>query len=786
LRAKGIYLLYRVLQTLAWPAVLFYFALRSARNAQYRQSILERAGFLPAHFVQTVPGCIWLHAVSVGEIIASLELIRALRREFPLVPVYVSAGTTAGYAMATEKLASLATGVFYAPVDYVSAVRRVLRTVRPSVLVVLETEIWPNLFREARRSGAAVLMVNGRISDRTARRYARFHWFFGAVLTQANRILAQSEVDRGRFLAAGAPSTIVEDGGNLKYDFEPREAPADSPVREFLARHTGKRLWIAASTTADDRIAEEDAVLDAFATLQDWVLILAPRKPDRFADVSEKIAARKVPFVRRTGLDGPAKDYPAILLLNTIGELAGLFALADVVFMGGSLADRGGHNILEPAFFGKPVITGPHLENFREIAADFREHRAVITIERAEDLAAAVLGAADDPEVGRRARSRAAARRGATSHAVHVIGELHAGALPVARPTFLERLVLTPFTWIWRRGGEMRATKALNEYRRIDAPVISVGNITIGGTGKTPFVAWLARRLRDEGHHPGILTRGYGRRSHENILAVPAGGQAPVSQTGDEAQIFLRAGAADLGVAADRYTVGLILRSRFGSDVLLLDDGFQHRRLQRDLDIVLVDSLSPFGNGELMPLGRLREPMEALARADLFVITRTELSVITPAIERKLCEHNPRAPIFRASTIADRWVDAVTGEELTSRDLPVERAVAFCGIGNPAAFWRLLSSQGFSPAECVEYSDHHSYTPAELRRLVQLAKSHNATVLLTTEKDAVNLCEGAQSLLGEVKLLWLRIDLRVENDHALLGLIATRLKASSRPQGLDR
>lgn len=765
-----------MLQTLAWPVVFFYFAIRARRNPQYRDSIRERTGHLPPQLVQTVPGCIWLHAVSVGEIIASIELIRTLRGEMADVPVYVSASTLAGRAMAAEKLAGIAAGFFYAPVDYVFAVRRVLKALQPSVLVVLETEIWPNLFREARRSGAAVVMVNGRISDRTARRYAIFRWFFGTVLAQANRILAQSARDHERFIAAGAPADRVEDGGNLKYDFEPREAAANSPVRAFVAEHAGKRVWIAASTTADERIAEEDPVLDAFASMRDWVLILAPRKVDRFGEVADKLSSRNVAFVRRTELAGQGTACATVLLLDTIGELAGLFVLADVVFMGGSLADRGGHNILEPAFFGKPIITGPHLENFREIAADFREHQAVITIQRAEDLADAVRAAAGDRATGARARFRAEARRGATAHAVQAIRELHSGALPLPRPNLAARLFFTPLTWMWRRGGILRARKMRRTERRLDAPVISVGNITAGGTGKTPFVAWLAERLKNDGYYPGILTRGHGRRSHENILAVPAGGNAAVSQTGDEAQILLRRhGSAALGIAADRYAAGLILRERFGVDVLLLDDGFQHRRLRRDLDMVLIDALSPFGNGELIPLGRLREPMYGLARADAFVITRTEASRITPAIEQKLRDYNRTAPVFRASTIADRWVELGTEHEYHASELPGEQSMAFCGLGNPQSFWRTLDRLGITPVERLEYSDHHWYSPDELRRMVLLAKEQRVKILLTTEKDAVNLCEGAQSILESVKLLWLKIDVAIDDEAALMRLVKGHL-----------
>lgn len=760
-----------MLQTLAWPAVFFYFALRAARDPRYRRTIPERTGTLPAHLLETVPGCIWLHAVSVGEIIASIELIRKLRAALPDVPVYVSAGTTAGRAMADEKLKDLAATVFYAPIDYPFAVRRVLEALQPSVLIVLETEIWPNLFREARRSGAAVVMVNARISDRTARRYARLKWFFGTVLSQVDRILAQSETDRARFIAAGAPPAIVENAGNLKYDFEPAGPPLNFP----LGRTRGRPVWIAASTTADDRIAEEDAVLDAQTQLPNWLLILAPRKPNRFEEVADKLTLRKIAFARRTQLNGTADIKENVILLDTIGELAGLFPLADVVFMGGTLADRGGHNILEPAFFGKPIITGPHLENFREIAADFREHHALITIGRAEDLPQAILSAANDREIGERARSRAVAHRGATAHAVQAVRELLDDALPQPRPNLAARIFLAPLQWLWRTGSQMRARKALWQERRLDVPVISVGNITTGGTGKTPFVAWLTGRLKKEGRHPGILTRGYGRRSHENIVVVPAGGKAPVSQAGDEAQIFLRTGAAAVGISANRYAAGLLLRERFGVDILVLDDGFQHRRLRRDLDIVLIDALSPFDNGELMPLGRLREPLEALCRASAFVITRTERSRITTAIERRLRAYNVTAPIFRAATVADAWVEFLTGHEYHTQNLAPERVIAFCGLGNPRAFWQMLGLLGISPLLTVEYSDHHSYSPDELRRLAQQARELKVTVLLTTEKDAVNLCEGGVSLLVETKLLWLRIDLQINDEAGLMKFLCDRL-----------
>jgi 3-deoxy-D-manno-octulosonic-acid transferase len=213
------------------PALLLYFLGRGFRNRGYWRSLPQRFGWLPHSYKQTAPGAIWFHAVSVGEVLACAEALRGLRADFPNTAFFVSTSTLAGRALAGQKMKGLADGVFFAPVDYVFAVRRVLRALRPSVLVIAETEIWPNLIREARRTGAAVSIVNGRISDRALPRYRRFSWFFRATLPQVDSILAQTEEMRARFIELGAPPERVRAAGNLKYDFEARPAPPESPVR---------------------------------------------------------------------------------------------------------------------------------------------------------------------------------------------------------------------------------------------------------------------------------------------------------------------------------------------------------------------------------------------------------------------------------------------------------------------------------------------------------------------------------------------------------------------------
>ncbi|HEV2444276.1 MAG TPA: glycosyltransferase N-terminal domain-containing protein, partial [Candidatus Sulfopaludibacter sp.] len=268
LKTKGIYFLYRLLQALALPLWVLYFLWRGLVNRAYWRSLPQRIGFVPRSFRQTGPGAIWLHAVSVGEVISCMEFLRRLRGELPHSPVFVSTSTLAGRATAGEKLAGLADGVFFAPIDYAFAVRRVLRALRPSVVLVAETEIWPNLFREARRSGAALAIVNGRISDGAFRRYRRQRWFFGAVLGSADAILAQSAEIAGRFTAIGAPAGRVRVAGNFKYDFEARTPDPQSPVLAWLDHARPAPVWIAASTMWDAAIDEDDAVIAAYQELR--------------------------------------------------------------------------------------------------------------------------------------------------------------------------------------------------------------------------------------------------------------------------------------------------------------------------------------------------------------------------------------------------------------------------------------------------------------------------------------------------------------------------------------
>jgi tetraacyldisaccharide 4'-kinase len=784
LDAKLIFLIYTALQWAASPLILVYFVLRFLRDSRYLGRFSERLGFLPPAFRQHAAGAIWLHAVSVGEVLSSITLLRRLKTELGAVPIFVSTSTLAGRALADERLAGLADGVFYAPLDFRFAVRRVLRALRPAVVVVAETEIWPHLYRESKRTGCGLLVVNGRISENAWPRYRRWAWFFRRVLSLPDLILAQSAISRERYIALGAPPERVIDSGNLKYDFQPRDAEIPSEIEDFLELVQPASIWIAASTMPPAGVGdidEDDSVIEAFGQMSKehpkLLLILVPRKPERFDVVAGKLQAKGIRFVRRSQLPVKAEfgGLPGVLLLDSIGELAGLFKLDSVVFMGGSLSNRGGHNILEPAFFARPIVVGPHMENFPEIVASFRESGACLEIADPRDLGPAVGRLLRDPSarlaLGQQAQRVADAKRGATDRAVRAIADLRELALPrrVALAT------IHPFLWLlsrlWRAGSAWKQARNRAHSVQLRTPVVSVGGLSMGGSGKTPFVLWLAEKLRDAGCQPGILTRGYRRRVPEKRTILEAGATEQVARTGDEAQILLRSGVAPLGIGADRFAAGRALEERFHPGIIILDDGFQHGRLRRDVDVVLVDALDPFGGGDVFPLGRLREGPQALARADVFVITRAERGRTYAGIERELRKHNRRAPILRAWVVPEAWVDCDSGERFPPTELPYSKVAAFCGLANPASFWGTLAALGYHPVGRRNLEDHHRYRPWEVQRLAAEVRAKGAQALLTTEKDIMNMCDQAGSLVAPARLLWLKIGLEVEGAEQLLELV---------------
>jgi 3-deoxy-D-manno-octulosonic-acid transferase len=424
------YLIYSFLVTLGILATAPYHLWKRRRElagGRWR----ERFGWLPEAFQQPARGAVWVHAVSVGETLAVVRLVRDLQATFPERKIFLSAVTPAGRAAGESRLPSLA-GRFYLPLDWRGAVRAALRRIRPGLLVIVETELWPNLLRSARESGARIILVNARLSVRSFRRYRLLGPLMRRVLEPVDVICAQSADDAERFRDLGAAPERVIMSGNLKFDSEPPRFAAFHSLLKNALRAVGRGpILIAASTMP----GEETMVLDVWRRIRAQhcasLLILAPRHPARFEEVAQNLADSGCNYVRRTRLACQEAEIcrqvasPEVLLLDTIGELAGILELAQVVFVGGSLVTTGGHNILEPAYWAKPVIFGPHMENFGDIARLFLAADAAIQVRNTEELGTIVLKLFADPTAaeqwGRRGRQVLEGEAGATARVLEQI-----------------------------------------------------------------------------------------------------------------------------------------------------------------------------------------------------------------------------------------------------------------------------------------------------------------------------------------------------------------------------
>lgn len=434
--AFRMYLLYRILTAVGMVLAAPYYAFRGWRRGDSAAALGERLGALPPALVLRAaesPGAIWIHAVSVGEVLAAQPLIERLKGDDAKRRVFVSTTTETGRRLACERFA--ADGVFYFPLDWVVPVRRALRAIRPSIVIVMETEIWPNFLREAHRSGIPVAFVNARVSERSFSRFERWRFlvgeFYARVLNDAEIFLAQTPQDAERLRQMGAPEDRIEVTGNLKYDSAP---PPPSTFGLWLkAQFQQQERWpvlIAGSVVAE----EEEAVLAAYDIVQRrWrhaLLLLAPRKPDRFDAAVHIAAAGGWNVIRRTGinLDAPLDENADVLVLDSIGELAGLYQLGDAVFVGGSLVPAGGHNILEPAWFSKPPVFGPSIENFREMSRQFLEANAGIQVASGPHLGKVWVQLIESDALRRRmgeaARDLSLLNRGATTRTLERIATL--------------------------------------------------------------------------------------------------------------------------------------------------------------------------------------------------------------------------------------------------------------------------------------------------------------------------------------------------------------------------
>ena len=402
----------------------------AVRYGKYIGTLGERWGRLPAAINPRGVPSIWIHAVSVGEVLATGALIPALRDRYPDHPLWLSTTTQTGRAAATGL--DGVDGLFYFPFDLSPVVARVLDRVRPQLFVMIDTELWPNLLRHCMLRDVKTVLVNGRISDRSYPRYRLVRPFFRHVLAGVDRCCAQSEESGRRLIDLGAPLTRVTVTGNLKFDTLPVPDSRSPWLRDGVLRAfriaEGRVVVMAASTHP----GEETPVLEAFVRIRradpTALLVVAPRHPERCGEVTALSAGHGFETVRRSELPVDGEPRAAVVVLDTVSELATLFQIATVVFLGGSLVPAGGHNVLEPAAWGKPVVFGPHMENFAEIAELFLSNRAAFQIRSADALEPALSTLLGDPvqraALGAAARALVGTNRGATDRSLTVIAAL--------------------------------------------------------------------------------------------------------------------------------------------------------------------------------------------------------------------------------------------------------------------------------------------------------------------------------------------------------------------------
>lgn len=430
---------YSVVFTCGFFLALPYFLLQALLHRKYLSSLSQRLGNLPTRVKAAPEGGIWIHAVSVGEVLASLPLVRALELQLPERGLFLSTTTVTGQILASGRLTGKAQ-VFYFPLDWRFAVRKSLDAVRPSLVLIAETEIWPNFLRECRKRRVPVLLVNGRISDRSAGRYRLGGVFIKRVLEDFTWFGVQTVTDRARLLGLGASPDKVDVCGNMKYEITAPEGAQEKLefYRDLLGLETGTFVVVAGSTMKD----EEPEVLAAFRRLHSQcsraVLILAPRHPERFGEVEALISAGGMTCRKRSELRaGDGHSNAAVILLDSLGELALLYALADVVFIGGSLVPTGGHNILEPALYRKPILFGPHMSNFREISHHFLERQAAVQVGSASELGEKLLELSRDAgarqRIGESGYAILTANRGAVQKIVARVKQEVLGAKSAVR-----------------------------------------------------------------------------------------------------------------------------------------------------------------------------------------------------------------------------------------------------------------------------------------------------------------------------------------------------------------
>jgi len=799
------YILYNILGFLVFiilvlPYYLYRLFTEKGFSTRFRQSI----GLIRREEIDNVvnTGCIWIHGASVGEIVATSPLVKEIKKIMPKRKVLVSAFTVGGYNMARQIIPE-ADAIIYFPLDLVWVAESVVRRVRPGIFMPVETELWPNFLRAIRERNIPVMMVKGRISEKSVKNYRYLYSIWRDMLRTVSRFCMQSSIDANYITHLGADPQKIFVTGNTKFDQTYAEVTPEDLASYKAELGLGEDAFpvIVAGSTHPP---EEEAVLTSFTELRKQYprarLIIAPRKTSRVDDI-KKLNSK---FGYETGfrsklkeIDGPRPEYP-VVLIDTIGELGRIYAVGDIVFIGGSLMHHGGHNVLEPAAHAKPILVGPSMENFKDSYSLLSKVGACRMVANTNGLTKAILEIAGN-DVLRKKMGDASIRvirenRGAAINTMHYLTDLlekasvpHAftkeypvntrnfndvggGGLKhgAAIVQFIFHLAHSPerpwyafillgflrvLSYIYGFGARLNLWMyeiGLLSRRKLKCCVISIGNITVGGTGKTPTAQRVAMMIQKMGYRVVILNRGYRSHWDKPVGVVSDGKKIYMTsyEAGDEAYLMAKMmPGIPVVIGKNRDVTGSYAVEKLAAEVIIMDDGYQHWQVNRDLDIVLVDTLNLFGNGNLLPRGTLREPLSHLDRADMFLFTKSDQSaqLTRTSLAENIRQYNTKAPIVESIhhakefvEIAD-WYKGIQEKTLPLEELKGKNVMVFSAIGNPSSFEQNVSGCGLVIREAIRYPDHHDYGMLEMQYIGERASELKVDALITTGKDAVKI-----------------------------------------------
>lgn len=820
------YIIYNLLTLVAFfffvlPYYLYRIVTEKGFTTRFRQSLGKVHDDEIAKVMQK--DCIWIHGASVGEIVATSPLVKQIRKEMPDRPVLVSAFTVGGYNMAKQIIPE-ADAIIYFPLDLPFVSESLVKRIHPGIFMPVETELWPNFLRAIRERHIPVMMVNGRISEKSVKNYRYLYGIWDDMLKTVSRFCMQSSIDADYIAHLGADKHKIFVTGNTKFDQTYAEVTPEDLAKYKLELGLGDAFPVIVAGSTHP--SEEKALLEAFKAVRakygEARLIIAPRKTTR----ADEIARLASDFGYETGYrsklleaEGARPAYP-VLIIDTIGELGRIYAVGDVVYVGGSLSKHGGHNVLEPAAHAKPILVGPNMQNFKDSYSLLSKVGACKMINNVPELTSEMLDIIGNNE--RRAKMGAASlqvikeNRGADVRSIKYLKELlDLNAVPakkyLAYPVNTRNLtdegggrlrhgdaiiqyifqvahgpnttftgwVLLSFLRVLSYLYEFGVRCKLSVYKagiqksvKLPCCVISIGNITVGGTGKTPTAQKMAAIIQKMGYKVVILNRGY--RSHwgKEIGVVSDGSKIFMTayEAGDEAYLMAKTlPGIPVIIGKNRAVTGKYAVEKLNAEVIIMDDGYQHWHLERDLDVVLVDTLNMFGNGCVLPRGTLREPLQNLDRGDMFLFTKTDQSSILSRMQlRETIErYNGRAPIIESIhhpknfvEIAD-WYKGIGQNGKGLEELKDKDVMVFSAIGNPSSFEQTLSSIGLNILEAVRYPDHHDYGMLEMQYISERASSKKAVAMVTTAKDAVKIPTEFIYSAREIPLYILNMDIQI-------------------------